>query len=63
MIHNEGIGLDELVGEVDALWQQTLAPRCPYPRRGREALWNNRRELRSPVRAPLASIAFRCRPP
>jgi len=27
VIHNEGIGLDELVGEVDALWQQTLAPR------------------------------------
>ena len=27
VIHNESIGLDELVGEVDALWQQTLAPR------------------------------------
>jgi len=27
VIHNEGIGLDELVGEVEALWQQTLAPR------------------------------------
>ena len=27
VIHNDGIGLDELLGEVDALWQQTLAPR------------------------------------
>jgi dephospho-CoA kinase len=27
VIHNEGIGLDELLEEVDALWQQTLAPR------------------------------------
>ena len=27
VIHNDGIGLDELVREVDSLWQQTLARR------------------------------------
>ena len=27
VIHNEDIALDELLAEVDALWQQTLAPR------------------------------------
>jgi len=26
VIHNEAIGLDALLREVDALWQHTLAP-------------------------------------